>query len=201
MKSLPKLPALLTVSIIAAITIVGCSLDALLHTTASLGGNIAGQRGNAQVLFINNTPYRAIFTFGTYDELDHDTVPQLTQFSSNERTEDLEGNSQVGPLDIECARVFSIGGKGLVTRVLNNLDQEDYENTPLVDGVYFSSANVGSDDADVATEGTAAGVDSLIGADFDCGSLIIYRFEVNDLGPEEFKIEMSVIPRGLPTAG
>ncbi len=182
-------------SLMALVSCAGCGFDsALLHTIASLGGSTAGERGNAQVIFINNTPNRAIFTFGTYDEFDRDTVPNLTQFSSAESTQDLEGNSQVGPLDIECARVFSVGGQGLLSRINSNLDEEDYDSTPLVSGVYFSSSSATSDDADQPTAGTAAALDAFIGVDFECGSMLIYRFETNDLGPEEFKVELTVIP-------
>ncbi|MEP0844029.1 MAG: hypothetical protein HRF43_15105, partial [Phycisphaerae bacterium] len=45
----------------------GCDLDTFLNNTASLGGNTPGQRGNVRVAFINHTPFRAVFTYGTYD--------------------------------------------------------------------------------------------------------------------------------------
>jgi len=172
----------------------GCAFDALLRTTASLGGNTAGQRGNVEVLFINNTPFRAVFTFGTYDNLDQDSMPQLQQFSSDTQTMNLEGDSQSAILQIPCARVFSIGGQGLITRVRNQLDDGQFQEEALVPGVNFSSAAVGDDDADAATEGTAAPHTAFIGSDFECNALVIYRFEFSDVGPREFEIDMSVIP-------
>ncbi|MCB9849928.1 MAG: hypothetical protein H6817_04410 [Phycisphaerales bacterium] len=172
----------------------GCAFNALLHATSSLGGTVAGQRGNTQVLFINNTPYRAIFTFGAYDELDQNTEPTLQQFSSDASTLDLEGNTQSDTIDVQCARVYSIGGTGLITRVRANLDEGSFDETSLVEGVNFSSAGVDDDDADAATEGKAAAHNALIGVDFECGALLIYRFEVNDAGPEPFIVELTVIP-------
>lgn len=177
-----------------AMLTAGCAFDALLAATASLGGATAGQRGNAQVVFINNTPFRAIFTFGAYDHLDRDTQPVLRQFSSATTTLSLEGNSESTVQQIQCHRVFSIGGAGLIARVRDNLSEGSFEETPLVEGVYFSSADVGDDLADLPTEGVAAPLDSFIGADFECGSMVIYRFEVDDSGAAAFTVEMTTIP-------
>lgn len=172
----------------------GCAFEGLLHNTASLGGSVAGQRGNAQVLFINNTPFRAIFTFGAYDDLDRDTVPTLRQFSSSTTTANLEGDSQTSLIAIQCSRVFSIGGEGLLARVQENLAEDQFNDDALVSGINFSSAPVDDEMADEPTEGTALPVDLLIGVDFECGSMVIFRLEVNDLGPEEFQVDVSVIP-------
>ena len=171
--------------------VLGC--DGFLNATASLGGSVAGQRGNTEVLFINNTPFRAIFTFGSYDPLDNDTQPQLQQFSSDASTLNLEGNTQSDTLQVTCFRVYSIGGAGLISRVRRNLDEGQFNEGSLVEGVSFSSADAGDDLADAATEGQAAAHEALIGADFDCGALLIYRLETNDAGPEPFIIELTVI--------
>ncbi len=179
---------------VAAAGLAGCSLDPWFFATASLGGDTAGERGNAEVLFINNTPYRAIFTFGAYDNLDRNTEPDLRQFSSDTATLNLEGNTQSDILEVECARVFAIGTEGLIVRVRENLEADDFEEAALVDGVRFSSTAAGDANADAATEGVAAGRQDLIGADFECGALLIYRLEVNDAGPEPFVVEMTVVP-------
>ena len=170
--------------------LVGC--NALQNATASLGGATAGQRGNVRVLFINNTPFRAIFTFGAYDNLDRNTQPQIQQISST--TTDLEGNAQTNVMNIPCHRVFSIGGAGLLARIRDNLMDGQFDEDLLIEGVNFSSAPVGDDQADAATEGMAPPIDRFIGVDFECNSLVIYRFEINDLGPDPFTIDFSSIP-------
>ena len=58
----------------------GC-VDFFANQTASLGGDVAGRRGTVRVLFINNTPYRAVFTYGTYDQTDTSFVPDFAQFA------------------------------------------------------------------------------------------------------------------------
>lgn len=168
----------------------GC--DAILSASASLGGDSAGQRGTARVVFINNTPYRAVFLFGAYDDLDQNTEPQVTQFSSENVP--LEGNSQSGVANIDCSRVFSVGGKGLLQRIRENLPEDTVPMELMIEGVNFSSAPVGDDNADVATEGVAAPLDARIGVDFECNSLLVYRLEINDLGPEPFTVELTAIP-------
>ena len=47
----------------------GCAIP-LDNLTASLGGSTAAARGTVRVLFINNTPHRAVFTYGTFDQTD-----------------------------------------------------------------------------------------------------------------------------------
>jgi len=176
------------------LSLAGCGLDGLLALTASLGGNAAGQRGNADVLFVNNTPFRAIFVFGAYDNLDRDTQPSLLSFSSNANTLNLEGNTETTIQQVQCSRIFSVGGTGLLTRAQANLDEAALTDVPLVEGVQFSSAAVGDDDADAPTEGIAPPLDANIGADFECGALLIYRMEFSDIGPERFRVELTVVP-------
>ncbi len=180
--------------VVMAAAMSGCGLDGLLSLTASLGGGTAGQRGNAEVLFVNNTPFRAIFVFGAYDNLDRDTEPTLLSFSSDTATLNLEGNTESTIQQVQCSRVFSIGGEGLLTRAEANLDEDALENVPLIEGVHFSSGAIGDDDADAPTEGMAPPLDANIGPDFECGSLLIYRLEFDDDGPERFRIDLSVIP-------
>jgi len=179
-----------------AIVIAGCSLDALLHQTASFGGATAGQRGNSQVLFINNTPYRAIFTFGAYDDWDQDTQPRLFSFGPNDRN--LEGGQSSAVLSVQCARVYSIGGDTMRRLAEENLAETAVSKETLVPGVFFSSAALGDENEALPTEGMAAPLDLWIGADFPCNSLIVFRLEVNDVGEDAFRVDYEVIPSREP---
>ena len=171
----------------------GCNPDPLLHQTASFGGETAGQRGTADVLFINNTPHRAIFTFGTYDDMNENTQPQLLSFGPN-GTRDLEGNASSARLSVTCARVFSIGGDTMRRLAEENLDPSAILEEALVPGAFFSSAAIGDANEALPTEGTADPLDLWLGADFPCGSLIVFRFEVNDVGDKPFRIDYEVFP-------
>lgn len=178
--------------LILAMVIAGCSLDALLHQTASFGGETAGQRGSSQVLFINNTPYRAIFTFGAYDDWDQNTEPKLLAFGPNDRS--LEGGQSSAILTVECARVYSIGGETMRRLAEENLAEDAVSSETLVPGVFFSSAAVGDENEALPTEGTAAPLDLWLGSDFPCNSLIVFRFEANDVGEDAFRVDYEVIP-------
>jgi hypothetical protein len=168
--------------------------DGLLHQSASFGGDVAGQRGTSEVIFINNTPYRAIFTFGAYDDFDANTEPELISFSPEDDF-NLEGGASIGPLSITCSRIYSIGGAAMIRLSVKNLSREALPSDALVPGAYFSDAPLGSDEESEPTEGTAGPLDMLIGLDFPCDSVITIRFEENDVGSDEFRIDYEVIPR------
>ncbi len=192
--SIRRTASALAIIVASTWTLGGCGLDPLLQLTSSLGGDVAGQRGSADVLFVNNTPFRAIFTFGAYDNLDRDTQPILLPFSSSPNTLNLEGNTESTIQQVQCSRVFSIGSEGLLTRTLANLDETMREDVPLIEGVHFSSAAVDAEDADAPNEGMAQPLEANIGPDFECGALLIYRLEFDDNGPERFRVELTVVP-------
>lgn len=173
--------------LILGLASTGCNIDGLFNTTASLGGDVAGQRGSAEVVFINNTPFRAIFTFGAYDQFDRNTQPILIQTT-------VEADSQLAPQPVTCSRVFSVGGEGLITRVRENLSAGQYDESLLLEGAGFSSAPASSPEANQPNEGVAPPIDAFIGVDYSCASVVIVRFEVNDLGPDPFQITLSAIP-------
>ena len=76
----------------------GCGVD-ISNLTASLGGDTAGSRGRVQIVFINNTPYRSVFTFAIYDQTDPSSEPDFRQFGHDEGRLILEGDgtSNIGP--------------------------------------------------------------------------------------------------------
>jgi len=183
--------AILSVGILWA---TGCGVDVLLNQTASLGGETAGLRGTVRVVFINNTPFRAIFTAGTYDQTDKSTQPDFVQFAADPQVGLLEGDDQSRALELRCARVFSVGGDELLALIRCNLPDADLDEDASIEGVAFSDAKLDDDDAGQATEGKAAPLVVKIGADFPCNALLIVRLEFNDLGPEPFLVDFSFIP-------
>ncbi len=150
--------------------------------------------------FINNTPYRAIFTFGAYDQLDQESIP--TGFGQLR----LEGNTSSGQIAQPCRQTFSVGGAELIRLI------EDNEASPLinvtdpqalVDGVNFSSAPPGDPLAAEPTEGKAVGSVVLSGVDFTCTrtdiqaitgtGLLIFTFEQDAMAPGGFRIDFSFV--------
>lgn len=175
------------------IAAAGCA-DILLNQTASLGGDTAGERGTIEIVFINNTPHRALFTAGTYDHTDADTVPQFVQFGGTSPLRVLQGNSTSETLELPCARLLSIGGEALASLVRETASEEDFNEDALLIGVGFSSAPAGDPEAAAPDAGFAAARTFLLGADFPCNALVVIRLEINDAGPEPFLVTMSFIP-------
>ncbi len=187
---------LLRTFLAAAICVLGggCTPDVFLNQTASVGGDIAGNSGTVDVAFINNTPFRAIFTYGTYNNTDEDESPNVAQFIGDVNGLTLEGDQVANIVSLPCNRVFSIGDSELL-RLLDRNGQVDGLNAEaLVPGAAFSSAALGDDNDGLATEGFAPELRALLGVDFPCGSIIVIRYEIDDAGPAPFRMDFEVIP-------
>jgi hypothetical protein len=167
----------------------GCGGD-LANLTASLGGSTAGGRGSVRVFFINNTPHRAVFTVGTYDQTDPDDIPDFSQFGHDEDGLVLEGDeaSPIGTLD--CARVFSVGGARMLALLAANADADDVLPESAVAGVEFF--DVGAESAPVRV-GQAPPFEALLGVDFPCNALLILRLEDDPDGAEPFRIDFELL--------
>lgn len=189
-----------------AVVFVGCSVLAmctgcaipLANLSASLGGGTAGGRGTVRVLFINNTPFRAVFTYGTFDQTDQFSQPDFRQFGPSDAEPVLDGDreSSLDPADgaspLTCGRVFSIGGSELLRLIDANLPTATTIDDALVEGVVFLDTSA---DGEAATSaGFAPPFEALLGMDFPCESLLIVRLEHDDVGPDPFRVDFEVIP-------
>jgi hypothetical protein len=172
----------------------GCNIDNLLNQTASFGGDTAGGRSNFQYVVVNNTPFRALFTAGAYDDLDQKTQPTIQQAGNDPDGTTLEGNSSTPVLTAPCSRVFAIGTQQLLFFVEENLAEDAFNPDLLVPGVFFSSGELGTEEGGTATEGVAEPLEVRLGADFPCNGLLVIRLEFDDDGPNGFRIDFEVIP-------
>lgn len=174
------------------VSLAGCTTD-WANRFASLGGGTAGERGEVQVLFINNTPYRAVFTLGTYDQTDPSHEPDFGQFTNDADDLTLEGgeSSPVGALD--CARVFSIGGRRLLALIEENLPDAELRPEATIEGVEFFQVAESGEAGDPMSQGKAPPLEALLGVDFPCGALLIVRLEINDAGPDPFRVDFELI--------
>jgi hypothetical protein len=181
-----------------------CSSSALLNAWAPSAGFVAGQVDPVpraiEVGFINNTPYRAIFTYGAYNQLDQESLP--TNFGQLR----LEGNTSSTQAAQPCRKTFSVGGDELVRLLNENSDDPNISITDpraLVRGVYFSSAPLGDPLEAEPTEGTAEGRVVLNGVDFSCrrtsinestgSGLLLFTFVQDAAAPGGFRIDYSFI--------
>ena len=186
--------------ILSVIFADGCAVPPA-NLTASFGGSTAGARGAVRVLFINNTPQRAVFTYGTYDQTDQFSQPDFRQFGLNSTDLNLDGDSESsieqisGQSPLICARVFGVGSPDLLRLIDENLSGATVIENALSNGVEFF--DVGDDgDAEAASAGFAPPFEALLDVDFPCAALLIVRFEVSDVGPDPFRIDFELIPSG-----
>ena len=172
----------------------GCDVDTLLNRTASFGGDTPGQRSQLRIVVINNTPYRAIFNTGVYDDLDRNTQPQIGQFGNDPDRLRLEGNSTTGVFVPDCARVFAVGTPELLSFIEDNLPESEVDPCTMIEGVFFFSGELSSEECAQPTEGVAPPFEARLGVDFACNSFLTIRLEIDDVGPDAFRIDFEVIP-------
>jgi hypothetical protein len=186
----------------ALLTLAGCG-EFFLNLTASLGGGTAGGRGTVRVLFINNTPHRAVFTYGSYDQTDQFSQPDFAQFGLKNSARHLDGDAETSldPFEsgsyITCARVFGIGSPEMLRLIEENRSDAETDEDALVEGVEFFQ--IGGDDgqdpgAEPVSIGFAPPFEALLGVDFPCSALLIIYFEINDPGPDPFRIDFQLVP-------
>ena len=175
----------------------GCGMD-FSNLTAPFGGDTAGSRGQVQIVFLNNTPYRSVFTFATYDQTDPSSEPDFRQFGHNEDGLVLDGDSTSPIGSLDCARVFSIGGPRMLALIQKNLLDATVAQEAMIEGVEFFRVEAAAGDAAAApapvSQGQAPPFEALLGVDFPCHALLIVRFEIDDLGPAPFRIAFELIP-------
>ncbi len=170
----------------------GCG-DGFANQTASLGRSVAGQRGQVKIIFINNTPHRAVFSFGVLDQSDRDSIPDVRQFGINDFDATLDGGADSGVLQFTCGRMFSVGSEQLLAFVSRNGDPSSLLEEALEPGVRLFSTDDGGE-IDPVFEGSADAREVLLGVDFNCESLLIFRIETNDAGGRPFRVDFEVAP-------
>lgn len=191
-------------------------IDFWFNNTETLGGTVPGQRSYIQIAFVNNTPYRAIFTFGTYDPLNTDQEGPLAFAISFEQfyidanpNYRLERNSTSQTYGFWCGRAIGVGDAALV----DIIEKYEFENTtsgapiypealrPLVDektgknkaGIIFSDQPLDAEDAGTHITAWASGVVTLQGADYPCEALVTYTFDLDDTQPGGVRVTTEVI--------
>lgn len=173
---------------------LGCGSASFFNNTTTLGGDTPGQRSTINVAFVNKTPFRAIFTFGTYDPQNPLFVPEFDQFIAGaDPIKRLEGNSESAVFTFQCGRAMSLGGQELIDAIRDATLETPPNETALQAGIAFSDKPLDDPAADEPTAGRAVGVVTLQGAEYQCDSLLVYTFEVDPAEPGGFRIDLTVV--------
>lgn len=199
-----RFPLFVFSAAVALIASDACSPNALLNLNAPTASFISPSGiptpRALQVGFINNTPFRAIFTLGAYDQLDKDTLP--TGFAQLR----LEGNTTSAQLTQPCRKTFALGGEKLIQLIDENRNAPNINITDeraLVRGVNFSGAALGDPLEAEPTEGTAEPTLLLNGVDFTClrtdirqttgTGVLLFTFVQDPAAPGGFRVDFSFV--------
>ncbi len=181
-------------ALLASAATLCCTPAAFINNTTTLGGTTPGSRGNISIAFINRTPFRAIFTYGVYDPQNPQFRPEFGQFAAGpDSTTRLEGNSESDTITFTCGRAISVGGDRLIQLIRDQNLVGDSDPAALQPGIAFSDQPLDSEDADQPTAGRATGVVTLQGVEFQCDSLVVYTFELDEESEDGFRISYEVL--------
>lgn len=190
-------------------------LCACIVSSITCGTNVVGNLSSAtsdfspngqpiprvlRVAFINNTNFRAIFTFGAYDQLNQNTIP------TNLGQVRLEALTSSQTFTQPCRRTFSVGGAELIRLIKENRNNPQInipDERALIQGVNFSGAPLGDPLEAEPTEGTAEGSVRLVGVDYSCArtdirqttgtGLLLFTFEPDAASPGGFRVDFQFV--------
>lgn len=183
MTSVPTRTGCIAIALAAAGALSGCRPEFFANQFQERSGNIS-------YLFVNNTPFRASFTFGNYDPLDLPAGPvNFMQLR-------LEGFTSSAAIDLECRRIAAVGTPELVERIIRVMgdSQDNFDADALSATVNFSAAPSTSEAAALPTAGTARGLERRLGVEFTCADRLVFVFQEDPSAPGGFRIDYSVIP-------
>ncbi len=182
---------------VLAAGIAGCTEEAFLNLTTPLGSGAIGVRDTTNVTVFNRTPYRAIFTFGFYNQTDQNSVPVfVTVADGTDGSLVLEGNSQLATQTFNCDRTLAIGSPEFIVKIFSEDLDEGANQNALNPGVGFSSAPIGDPLGTLPTEGSAEGINILQGAEFPCDSEVLIFLEEDASTASGFRIAFQVVTAG-----
>ncbi|TWT40374.1 hypothetical protein RAS1_40820 [Phycisphaerae bacterium RAS1] len=151
----------------------------------------AERTGNVTLQFVNNTGFRAAFTFGSFDSLDriNPGVVQLQQLR-------VEANTSSAAVNLTCRRNIALATKEFVDRVIEtdtDNSTANFDRDAFGEVVNFSDAPANSEFASQPTAGTAKGREVLLGVDYSCNDRLIFTFEADPSAPGGFRIDFVAI--------
>lgn len=166
----------------------GCPIDLIMNQTEERSGDIT-------VVFINQTRYRAAFSYGTYDSLDRNP-PGAVVF----RQLRLEAQTTAAPVTLACRRDFAIGTQEFYDRAVATraVDVATFDPDAFDVVVHFSDAPADSDLAAAPTVGTSSGLRKLLGVNYRCGDQLLITFVEDPDATGGFRIEYGLVPAARP---
>ena len=173
----------LLLPLLAVPLLAGCPNEFFLNNTKEL-------TGNTTFVFVNNTSARAIFTVGTWNDLDRRNTRLVNILPLR-----VDANTATAAQTLNCGRNTAVATQRLVDWVARSAQprQTGFDAAALNATVYFSSADATAEDADAPSAGYADGLELLLGVHYSCGDRIIYTFNEDPTEPGGFRIDYEVV--------
>lgn len=146
--------------------------------------------GNVSIAFVNNTLADAVFTIGSWNELDRQGERPVDYLQPR-----INQLSRADGITLTCARNLAIGTQDLVDWMLLSeaLDDADFDPALLNADVFFSGEAPGTPGFNAPTDGRATGLQLRLGLDYSCGDLIVFTFEDDPETEGGVRIDYEVI--------
>ena len=182
MRNIPRIATLIALPLLLLAT--GCAGQLISNLTEEAQGSVL-------VTIINNTRFRASFSYGSFDDLDRNPPGPISL--QQIRVEALTTSAEV---TITCGRDVAIGTQKLVDRVIatNGDAAAGFDVDAFDDVVHFSAAPADADGAAFPDAGTAAGRTVRLGVDYSCGDTLVFTLEEDAAAPGGFRIDYAVLP-------
>ena len=139
-----------------------------------------------EISFVNETPLRLITWWTAFDPLnvqDFDAPPAIVKLELEDNSTD--NNTAIGRLF--CLRRIDIGGAS-IKDVAQLAQLEDVDPAEVTGRISFSFAPAGEPDSPDDRVGTAEPISVLLGTDYDCGMLLVFRFRPAPDKPGGFEV-------------
>lgn len=178
--------ALAAIAAIAVTAATGAALTGCGTLVANLTEETAS---NVSIQVINNTPFRAALTLGTFNDLDR-RPPGNVAFEQLR----LEANTSSAVRNLDCMRDVAIGTRKLLDRILDTGgdEQANFDPDAFTLGVNFSTAPADSPGAALPDAGKAPPIVVRLGVDYSCNDLLLFTLNQADDGT--FTIDYALIP-------
>lgn len=162
---------------------LGCpSNSTFANLTAELTGNI-------NLLFVNNTSARVIFSMGTWNPLNRG-FPFQAEFDQPQ----IEPASS-SSLTLPCDRLFAVGTQDLRDWIYQTFitDEDDFQDERLTPEIQFRLVDddLSADSAPLL--GTTAGFIMYVGNEFSCSDQIVMSFSEDPSQPGGYRVDVQVI--------
>jgi len=164
--------------------------------------------GTVSVAIVNNTGFFVSLTFGAFDPLNEELVPEYEQFlaeadedaaeeedeeedETEEEVQYLEPGSTSNTYSFTCARAVSLGDRDLINAIRDRDPEADLNS--LQEGITFSDKLLSDSTAQQFTLNGVANQVQYLGVNYQAESLIVFTLEPDESQAYGVRIDVEIL--------